>query len=331
MERISIIGTGVIGVSMGLALKSSNLRNTEIIGSSNDREALKIGEKIGAYDDTTGNLRSAVQGAQMVFLDAPFTETRELIDAIAPIVEDDCIITDTCSAKVKALGWADELLPRSADFVGGRPLVRKVFTGLEDASADLFQGIQYCITPANSANESAVKTVVSMVELVGAKPLFLDPHEHDSYAVAMEVLPTVLSSAFVTTAAGSDSWREMHQLAAATFADYSRLASEDPIDNESACYSNPNVLVHWIDMFITELYDYRNKIKDADDDLIESFISAWENRARWEAGVVVSEENPNRLPTASESMATAFLGERLLRRYQQATSGNKEKSWTYKR
>ncbi len=331
LERITIIGTGVIGVSIGLALKRANLRNTEIVGSSGDRDALKIAYKAGAYDQETGNLRTAVRGAQMVILDSPFTQTRELIEAIAPIVEDGCVVTDTCTAKVKAIEWADQLLPRNVSFIGGRPLIRKPFTKLEDATPDLFQGTKYCISPANTADQASVKTVVGMVELIGAKPLFLDPHEHDSYAVAMEVLPTVLSSAFVTTTAGSSSWREMHQLAAATFAEYSRLASEDPIDNEAACYTNTEALVHWLDEYITELYSYRNMIKDSQDDLVETFIKAWEGRARWDAGVVVDTGDAPALPTAGQSMANAFFGERLTERYRQMTGGEKKESWTYLR
>ena len=331
LERITIIGTGVVGVSIGLALKRANLRNTEIVGSSGDRDALRIAFKAGAYDEETSNLRNAVRGAQMIVLDSPFTQTRELIDAIAPIVEDGCVITDTCTAKVKAMEWAEQLLPRNVSFVSGRPLIRKPYTTLEDATPDLFRGAQYCISPSRTADETSVKTVVGMVELIGAKPLFLDPHEHDSYAVAMEVLPTVLSSAFVTTTSGSDSWREMHQLAAATFAEYSRLASEDPIDNEAACYTNVEALVHWIDEFITELYAYRNMIRESNDELVETFIKAWEGRARWDAGAVV-DTGENALPTAGQSMATAFFGEKLTQRYQQMTGGEeKKKSWNYLR
>ena len=332
MERITIIGTGVVGVSIGLALKRANLRNTEIVGSSGDRDALKIAFKSGAYDEETSNLRNAVRGAQMIVLDSPFTQTRELLDAIAPIVEDGCVITDTCAAKVRAMEWADQLLPGSVSFVSGRPLIRKPYTTLEDASADLFQGAHYCISPSGSADETSVKTVVGMVELIGAKPLFLDPHEHDSYAVAMEVLPTVLSSAFVTTTAGSESWREMHQLAASTFAEYSRLASEDPIDNEASCYTNIEALVHWIDEYITELYTYRNMIRESNDELVDTFIKAWEGRARWDAGAVV-DTGENALPTAGQSMATAFFGEKLTQRYQQMTGGDekRKKSWNYLR
>lgn len=330
MERITIIGTSVVGVSIGMALKRANLRNTEIVGSSGDRDALKIAAKAGAYDEDTSNLRNAVRGAQMIILDSAFTQTRELLEAIAPIVEDGCVITDTCAAKVKSLEWAEELLPGSVDFVGGRPLIKKPSVNLEDASAELLQAAQYCITPGQSASQESVRTVVGMVELIGAKPLFLDAHEHDSYAVAMEVLPTVLSSAFVTATAGSDSWREMHRLAAGTFSEYSRLASEDPLDNEASCYTNPNALVHWLDRYITELYAYRNMINDADDSLVNTFISAWENRAKWDAGAVVN-TGENNLPSAGESMANAFFGERLTQRYRQATGSEKKQSWIYRR
>ena len=330
MERITIIGTSVVGVSIGMALKKANLRNTEIVGSSGDRDALKIAAKAGAYDEDTSNLRNAVRGAQMIIMDSAFTQTRELLEAIAPIVEDGCVVTDTCSAKVKSLEWAAELLPRSVDFVGGRPLIKKPSVNLEDASAELLQEAQYCITPGQSASQESVRTVVGMVELIGAKPLFLDAHEHDSYAVAMEVLPTVLSSAFVTATAGSDSWREMHRLAAGTFSEYSRLASEDPLDNEASCYANPNALVHWLDRYITELYAYRNMINDSDDSLVNTFISAWENRAKWDAGAVVN-TGENNLPSAGESMANAFFGERLTQRYRQATGSEKKQSWIYRR
>ena len=330
MERITIIGTSVVGVSIGMALKKANLRNTEIVGSSGDRDALKIAAKAGAYDEDTSNLRNAVRGAQMIILDSAFTQTRELLEAIAPIVEDGCVVTDTCSAKVKSLEWAADLLPRSVDFVGGRPLIKKPSVNLEDASAELLQEAQYCITPGESASQESVRTVVGMVELIGAKPLFLDAHEHDSYAVAMEVLPTVLSSAFVTATAGSDSWREMHRLAAGTFSEYSRLASEDPLDNEASCYANPNALVHWLDRYITELYAYRNMINDSDDSLVNTFISAWENRAKWDAGAVVN-TGENNLPSAGESMANAFFGERLTQRYRQATGSEKKQSWIYRR
>jgi prephenate dehydrogenase len=153
--------------------------------------------------------------------------------------------------------------------------------------------------------------VVGLVEALGAKPLFLDPSEHDSYAAAMHYLPIVMSSAFVTTTAGSDGWREMHKLAEAGFSDYSQLAANDPMESETVCLSNPDALVHWLDKLIIELYAYRNHIKSDGQELLERFVEAWELRWRWEAGAVEGDDNAPRLPSASDNVAQAFFGEAL--------------------
>ncbi len=330
MERITIIGMGPIGVSVGLALKRANLKNTEIVGSAGDRHALSTAAKMGAVDESDHNLRSAIKGAQMIVLDVPFSQMRELLNAVAPIVEDGCVITDTGTTKVRVMEWADELLPKSVSFVGGHPLLKAQITSIEDAHEDLFRTSEYCIMPSNASDEQSVKTVVGLVEMLGAKPHFLDAHEHDSYTVAMDMLPVVLSTAFVNATAGQSSWREMYKLATATFADYSKLASGDPLDNEAGVLSSPDSLVHWIDQVIGELYNLRNQINEKSDDLVESFINAWEARARWEAGAVVPKDGPS-LPSARDSMATAFLGERLSQRMKQMSGGGEDKEpWKYR-
>lgn len=329
MERITIIGTSPIGVSMGLALKSAKLKNTEIVGTSGDRQALSIANKKGAYDKTEGLLRPAVEGAQLIVLDLPFTEMRDMLEAIGPIVDDDCVITDTCSTKVKIKEWAENYLPKNVSFVGGHPLVKREHSMMDDATANLFTGAEYCLMPGVSSNQQSVKTVVGFIEMLNAKPLFLDPHEHDSYVTAMDMLPVVMSSAFTSTVANSESWREMHKLTGKNFAHYSNLSSTDPLDNDAACMANADSLVHWIDKYITELYAFRNKLKDGSEELVQSFIDSWQEHAKWEAGVVV-QDNTTKLPTSRESMTTAFFGERLAKRYGQMT-GEKKDSWVYKR
>lgn len=329
MERITIVGTGPIGVSIGLALVRSGLRDTEVVGSSGDRAALSKAEKMGAMDKSIPGLRSAIEGAHLVILDTPLSETKELLEAIGPRLEDGCVVTDTGSAKVRVLEWAEQYLPRGVSFVGGRPLPRQVVSDVEDADPQLFEGINYVVIASNKADQESVRTVVGLVEKLGAKPIFLDAHEHDSYAAAMNYLPVVLSSAFVTATGGSDGWREMHRLAASEFSDLSRLAANDPQDNEVACLANPEALVHWIDQMITALYAYRNQIKDGSDELLDSFVKAWEARARWEVGAVVASDGPA-IPTAGDSMATLFFGEKLLDRYRQIRGAEPKKSrWRY--
>ena len=95
MDRITIITAGPLGLSIGLGLKRADLQNTEVVGTSGDRGLLTKGKKMGAFDRTSNNLKSALKGAQLVILDAPAGETRELMEAIGPTLEQDCVITDT--------------------------------------------------------------------------------------------------------------------------------------------------------------------------------------------------------------------------------------------
>lgn len=325
---------GPLGASIGLALKKARLSNLEIVGTSGNRKALSAATKIGAVDSTTGNLRSAVESADLVILDSHLAETEDLLEAIGAIVPDGCVITDTTTTKVQVLEWADQHLPDHVSFVGGRPLPKELPTKVEDADPSIFEGTEYCIIPAKSAESGAIGTIVSLVERLRAKPLFLDAHEHDSYAAAMTYLPIVMSSAYVTATAGSEGWREMHRLAAAEFGDFSSLASNDPQDNRDASMANPEAMVHWLDQLIAVLYGYRNQIKDDGEGLIDSFIAAWEARARWESGVVGEEkESRVRMPSAGDTMATFMVGGRLADRYREYTQSDKKKKagWKYLR
>ena len=319
-----------MGASLGLALKQVKLNNTEIIGTDGDRDAVATAAKMGVVDESTRNLGSAMEGANLVIVTAPTIETREILEAIGPILEPGCVVTDTGTAKAPVMEWADEYLPSGIGFIGGHPLPKRLPPTLKEADPSLFQGIDYVVIPAKSADGHAVRTVTAMVERLGAKPLFLDPHEHDSYAAAMSHLPVVLSSAFVTATAGSDGWREMHRLASSEFSEVSRLASEDPIDNEAACRASPDALVHWIDQLIAELYSYRNQIKDDSSEFLDGLVKAWEALARWEAGTVVEQGGPS-MPSAGDTMAQMMLGSRLSDRYKQMTKDDKGDASIYRR
>jgi len=321
---------GPISTSIGLALKKVGLHNTEVVGTSGNRNFLSTASKLGALDSKDGNLRTSVAGAQLVILDTPISETYELLDALGPYMEDGSVLTDVGTTKIRTIQWAKDLLPPRVSYVGGHPLLKKTMVKIEDSNPYAFQGIDYCVLASKEANQDAVKTVVNLVEMLGAKALFLDPHEHDSYAVAMSYLPMVMSSALVTVTTGSESWREMHRLAASEFEEFTKFATLDPMDNEAAVLSNPDSMVYWIDQLITELYDYRNKIKESDEGLLDLFVNAWEGRARWEVDAVVDTPE-SMIPSARDSMASAFFGEKLMERYRKATGDGegKNRKWKY--
>ena len=334
MEKIAIVGVGPVGVSMGLALMDRRLSNTEIVITSGDRNTVSAVSKLGAANRTITSMRNAVEDAHLVVLDAPISEQRDIMDTIAPYVASGAVVTDTSSIKAPVMKWAEEFLPRDANFISGYPLLKSPPESIEESDANIFAGAKYTVTPMKATDQQAIRTVVGLVEAIRAHPVFLDPVEHDSYAAAMQHLPVIMSSAFVTTTAGSDGWREMHMLAESQFNTFGKHASNDPLDNEAVCLANPDSIVHWVDQLILELYNFRNDIKEVDSDggdaLLDRFVKAWEFRAKWEADAVVPREGAE-LPTAGESMMSAMLGDKLARRLRGVGKNEEESRTTYVR
>ncbi|MFH1485623.1 MAG: prephenate dehydrogenase/arogenate dehydrogenase family protein [Chloroflexota bacterium] len=317
MQRISIIGLGLIGGSIGMALKQAKLKDVEIVGHDREPSASGKARKRGAVDKTEWNLLSAVADAGIVIIATPVMAIREVMEQIAPRLPEDCIVTDTGSTKANVMEWAEQYLPASVSFVGGHPMAGKEESGVENADPNLFRGRTYCVIPGGKAVASAVQTVVGMVETLGAKPFFLDAPEHDVFVAGVSHLPMVLSAALVSATNRSPSWKEMSKLAATGFRDISRLASGNPEMNRDICVTNQQGVVHWIDAMIRELEEYRRLVSECEEDLGRTFIQVWEARERWLKGV----ETPGaeaaafaEIPKASESFAAMIVGDRLARR-----------------
>lgn len=317
MERITIIGLGLIGTSLGMALKQAKIRDTEILGHDKDHSVAGKAARRGATDKTEWNLLAAVKGAKMVILAVPVMAMKDILPQIGPHLLPNCVVTDTGSTKTQVIRWAEEYLPKGISFVGGHPMAGKEESGPEAADPGLFTGATYCIIPAKGATSEAVQAVAGLVNLVGAKPFFLDAVEHDSFVAAVSHLPMVLSAALVTTTTTSLNWREMSRLTASGFRDTTRLASGDPEMHRDICLTNRESLVYWINDFIKTLIAYRKLIEEGSPELEKAFIKAWEGRQRWLKGVTEPSSEAVALqdmPSAGERMAGMFLGDRLAQR-----------------
>ena len=312
MDKIAIIGTGLIGTSVGMALKKAQVK-AEIVGSDRDRGIANRAQKVGGVDSIESNPLRAVNGAKVVVLATPIRTMEEILKLIATELEDGCVVTDTGSTKATVLKWAEEHLPSKVSFVGGHPMAGKEASGPDAAQADLFQGATYCLMPARNTGEDALSAIVSMVESMGAKPYFIDPVEHDSFVGAVSHLPMVLSTVLTRLTSGSPSWPEIARLASTGYRDVSRLASQEPSMNRDICLTNQEGLVHWIDEYIKELYSFRNLVKEGGEkDLYNAFDAAWEARDRWvQNKVTAPAAHPKvEIPTTAETMGGMLLGDR---------------------
>ena len=318
MAKMAIIGTGLMGTSMALALKQANLRNLEVVGTDTDGRARSGAQKSGAFHSVEGRLASALRDANLVILATPVMAMKELMEVIGPELREGCVVTDMGSSKKVVLEWAEQYLPRHVDFVGGHPMAGKETSGPENADGSLFDDKVYCVVPSPRAQKAAVSEVTELAKAVGARPFFIGVEEHDSFVAAASHLPFLLSVALVGCTSKSVNWEDIAQLAATGYGDISRLASGDPIMHRDICATNPEPIVAWIDAYIRELYQVRRMLTNENgpdiDAIQEFFEQAADARARWLAGAVTSMSSrpgpQSDTPSFSENMGTMFMGTR---------------------
>jgi prephenate dehydrogenase len=278
---VTIIGLGLIGGSIGLALRQGKKSNWEIVGHSRRRETVARALSLGAIERGETNLKDAVKRAELVIIATPVLTVKEIFSRIAPHLPPGCIVTDTGSTKVQVMNWAKEMLPPTVNFIGGHPMAGRETYGIQAANAELFRGCTYCLTPSEKASPESIATVVGMVKKLQAIPFFIDPQEHDNLVAGISHLPMLLSAALVSLTTSNPSWAKMSKLAASGYYDLTRLASGNPEVNSHICLSNQKAIVDWMDKFSRELERYRQLVAKGDKRLEQALTEVNKARQEW--------------------------------------------------
>jgi prephenate dehydrogenase len=279
--RIAILGLGLIGGSIGLALKQANWRRAEIIGYARRSETASLALKSGAVDRIELDCRKAVNGADIVIVATPVLVVRDIFELIASELSEGAIVTDTASTKVQVMQWAQELLPTKTNFVGGHPMAGKEVSSIKAATAELFNGCTYCLTPLRGVNPSAIRTVKNMVKAIGANPFVIEAEEHDRLVAGISHLPLLISVALVLATTKNQSWPQMSRLASSGYHDLTRLASGNPEVSAHICLSNQAAIASWIDIFVEELQKLQKLVADGSEDIEQALTIANEARQKW--------------------------------------------------
>ncbi len=282
MQKVSIIGLGLIGGSLGLALKRS--LDVQITGFSRRPETIARAIELGTIDKGAEDLASAVKGSDLVVIATPVLAIRSVLEGMAPALAEGCVVTDAGSSKVLVMQWAEEWLPQAVSFVGGHPMAGKETSGVEEADPELLAGCAYCLTPGRSATAEAVSQMEGMARSIGARPLIIDADVHDMLVAGVSHLPMVLSAAFVSATTGSSAWSEMARIAAGGYRDLSRLAAGNPEMNRDICVSNREEIVRWIDRYVDVLREFRSLVEGDAEGLGEALSRAREARGKWLGG-----------------------------------------------
>ncbi len=308
-SRICILGTGLIGTSIGLALAARPNRQYEIVGADRDRANSRAAKKMGALDREVGSLEEAVDGAGLVIIATPVMAARRILQEIGQFLSPGTVVTDVCSTKADVMRWASEHLPENVNFVGGHPMAGREKSGPEAATADLFQGATWAITPLPRADERAVGVVLGLVETLGANPLYIDPAEHDQYAAAVSHLPLVMSVALFRLVRDSQGWEDASLLAGPGFKDLTRLASGDPTMSRDIMMTNRDAVLHWIQRLQKELTTITDALQLGHEPIFDLFQSTQFDRDNFLLNPPERRrpEGPE-APSAQDAVGRLFVG-----------------------
>ena len=285
-SRVTIVGLGLIGSSMGLALKKNKL-DIEIIGHDKDPGISARSQKLGAVDGTKWNLIDACDGAGLIVLALPLDVIKLTLDALKSNVAYGVIITDTATTKVPVMEWAKEL-PQGVHFIGGNPILqpeRIKGDGVDAANADLFEGATYCLMPSVNSAPQAIDTMTNFVTTLGAKPHFIDAHEHDGLMAGVEHLPALLATALASVTMTSQGWRELAKVAGKNFRTAIGMIPADEASAREQFLSHRDDLIRWIDTLTQELNALRGVLDRQDAAALESSVKKIDDvRSKWLSG-----------------------------------------------
>ncbi len=276
-KNIAIVGVGLIGGSLGLALKrtGSERRVFGISRKSTIRKALQLGaiDDGCAYEEMKGHIAEA----DLVFLCTPILRIQELLREISRYVKDGAVITDVGSTKEEITATAESVLKSGAYFVGGHPMAGSESRGVGASDPFLFQNAIYVLTPGKNVPDEVSNSLEDLLKSTGAKIIKMSPSDHDTIAAAISHLPQMMAVALVQMVGNLNEENGLFlQLAAGGFRDMTRIASSPYTMWEDICATNTDRILGTIDCYISYLEDTKTKLKQKG--LEEAFRAA--NRTR---------------------------------------------------
>lgn len=273
IKQLTIIGVGLIGGSLARALKRAGAVD-EVVGAGRDAQHLARARALGVIDRAETDLRAAVKGADMVVVAVPVGAMESVFRKIAPALAMDAILTDVGSSKGSVVAAARKAFGElPSGFVPAHPIAGTEKSGVEASFAELFENRRVILTPTESSSPEAVARVRVMWEQSGARVSEMPVDHHDEVLAATSHLPHLLAFALVDTLATMDSKQEIFDYAAGGFADFTRIASSDPVMWHDICVNNEPALLKMLDRFEVDLERLREAIAKNDGDYLRQVFS----------------------------------------------------------
>ncbi|TVQ70184.1 MAG: prephenate dehydrogenase/arogenate dehydrogenase family protein [Oceanospirillales bacterium] len=264
LDRVLVVGLGLIGGSFASGIKSRSLANT-VVGYDINEQECQLGVELNVIDEYNTDLRSAAAEADLIMLAVPVKATESLLAEIFKVIKPTAIISDVGSTKMSIIEAANRVfgaLPHN--FVPGHPIAGAEKSGVTAANHDLFERHKVILTPLQTTPVDAVKIVASLWEALGADVLEMSPERHDEVLAATSHLPHILAFSLVDTLAHEEQNKDIFRYAAGGFRDFTRIAASDPVMWHDICHANRDAILDQIDQFTDGLTRLRAAIDQGD-------------------------------------------------------------------
>jgi len=274
---LTVVGTGLVGASVGLGLRAAGFLG-HVIGVGRRDSTVRRALKLNCIDEATTDLAAAASRSRLLLLATPLSRFAQLFEQIGAHAGEDLVITDAGSTKQQVCADARRILDRPGRFVGAHPMAGSEQQGPEAARADLFRGGTCVVTPEADTDTQAIALVESLWRSLGMVLLRMTPQEHDRQTAVISHLPHVVAALLVGVANEQGGW----PIASTGFRDTTRLASSNPPMRADIMLANREALVEALDVFAAHLQRMKGRLADADGAALLDWLTELKKaRDRW--------------------------------------------------
>jgi prephenate dehydrogenase len=279
IPRLAIMGVGLIGGSLALALKEAGFVG-EVVGCGRGKPNLEKALELGIIDRYEREPRLAVTGADLIFLATPVQTLAQVVAEIAPVLKPGAILTDGGSVKAEVVRQIQPLVPAGVDFVPGHPIAGTEKSGAEAAFASLYRGKRCILTPTASTPAAALQRVTEMWQAAGSEVVCMSVDKHDRVLAAISHLPHMVAYSLVNAVGSYDHYEEnILEYSAGGFRDFTRIASSDPTMWRDIALTNRAALVEMMEQFETFFAELKEEVRLGQSErLFEFFMNSKQMR-----------------------------------------------------
>ncbi|HMB17225.1 MAG TPA: prephenate dehydrogenase/arogenate dehydrogenase family protein [Pelovirga sp.] len=272
IPRMAIMGVGLIGGSLALALREAGAVG-EVIGCGRGKPNLEKALELGIIDHYTRDPLEAVADADLIFLATPVKTLATVIAQCLPALKPGAIITDGGSVKAEVVRSIEPLLPESIHFVPGHPIAGTEQSGAEAAFAGLYRGKRCILTPTAKTDAQALALVERMWQLAGSRVVNMPMDKHDRILAAISHLPHMVAYSLVNAVGSYDHYEEnILEYSAGGFRDFTRIASSDPTMWRDIAETNQDALLEMMEQFEVFFAELKADVATGDGDKLFEFF-----------------------------------------------------------